>query len=220
MITCSDIEYKSTKLIKQGKRHLAPLFAELAQWISSTRNTNVLNIVYDTVSPDDRPRLQIILELDSEMKKFREGEFGNFNQNEQKAISARFKELLTYHKISGYNTVKLFVVFSAFSRLAKEDADSKITETQITDLKRRIGNPELWEISRCFGSVTFLFFTDAQAKKSDKDGLRKTYAERYFQMLKPHDEFGYLSATEYHVFFDSKENFDKNYESNWYYYYK
>ena len=42
----------------------------------------------------------------------------------------------------------------------------------------------------------------------------------YFEILKAYDEFGYLVEKDFAVNFDSKQNFDDNYESNWYYYYK
>ena len=42
----------------------------------------------------------------------------------------------------------------------------------------------------------------------------------YFEILRPYDEFDYLSGDDFAVNFDSKQNFDENYESNWYYYYK
>jgi hypothetical protein len=50
--------------------------------------------------------------------------------------------------------------------------------------------------------------------------MRKVYAEEYARLVEPYDEFGYLKQAGIAVYFDSKENFDTNYESNWYYYYK
>ena len=38
--------------------------------------------------------------------------------------------------------------------------------------------------------------------------------------LKEYDEFNVVKSEEFILRFDSKENFDNNYESNWYYYYK
>lgn len=42
----------------------------------------------------------------------------------------------------------------------------------------------------------------------------------YFAILKPHDEFDYLVQESFTVAFDSKQNFDNNYQGNWFYYYK
>jgi hypothetical protein len=88
------------------------------------------------------------------------------------------------HDVSG-----LFVVFSAFAPIARHEADSKISDQQIEALKRRIGNPDLWVISRSFGHVTFMFYTDAQANAYAAEGKREEYARKYFEMLKPYDGF-------------------------------
>jgi hypothetical protein len=40
-----------------------------------------------------------------------------------------------------------------------------------------------------------------------------------YDKIKPDDEFGYLQKRGVSVHFDSKQNFDTNFKSNWYYYY-
>ena len=44
--------------------------------------------------------------------------------------------------------------------------------------------------------------------------------KRTRELLRPHDEFGYLSRWRFAVRFDSKENFDRKYDANWFYYFK
>lgn len=97
---------------------------------------------------------------------------------------------------------------------------SKLSEGEIEAPKNQLANPDLWVISRCFGHVTFMFYTDAQVAKYEANGLKEVYARKYLAILKPNDEFGYLSADDFAVSFDSKQNFDDNYNSNWYWYYK
>jgi len=87
-------------------------------------------------------------------------------------------------------------------------------------LKAKLANPDLWEISRCFDSVTFFFYTDAQVKRYEAEGFREKYSREYSLLIEPYDEFGYLRKRGVSASFDSKENFDTNYQSNWYYYYK
>lgn len=41
-----------------------------------------------------------------------------------------------------------------------------------------------------------------------------------FDILKQYDIFKYFERRTFKISLDSKENFDKNYQSNWYYYYK
>lgn len=41
----------------------------------------------------------------------------------------------------------------------------------------------------------------------------------YLDLLNRYDEFGFFTKENFHVEIDSKENFDNNFNSNWYYYY-
>ena len=160
----------------------------------------------------------MILEHRRDAEKFRDGY--NFDATKQQAIRAHFLDIINRQPSHGYDVDGLFVVFSAFAPIAKEEADSKLSEQQIEALKNRLSNPDLWVVSRCFGRVTFMFFTDEQAAKHEANGKKEEYAEKYFEILKPNDEFGYLSVDDFAVGFDSKQNFDDNFKGNWYYYYK
>jgi hypothetical protein len=217
MITCADREYKATKRIKQGKRRLAAPFDELARWIAATWKVTVLNVIYNRATLVHKPRLQVILEFAKEERKFHRGV--NYDEQKQQAIAGKFLEIIagTEH---AFDVEGLFVVFSAFAPLALEEADSQISQRQVAKLKRRLANPDLWKIDRFFGHATFFFYTDVQVQRYEAKGKKAEYARAYFQLLKPHDEFGYLKETVFRVDFDSKQNFDENYQSNWYYYYK
>lgn len=43
--------------------------------------------------------------------------------------------------------------------------------------------------------------------------------EMYLDLLNRYDEFGFFTKENFHIKLDSKENFDNNFNSNWYYYY-
>ena len=49
---------------------------------------------------------------------------------------------------------------------------------------------------------------------------RERWADTYFELAEPHDEFGYLDRAEIAIMIDSKENFENNYAANWWYYFK
>lgn len=218
MVTCYDEEYKATKSIVQGKAVLEPLFAVLADWVAFKWQVKVLNVIYDHTEavPPVRPRLQVIVEHSSERQKFFAGY--NFDPAKQRAISDRFAELVHERKAEHYELEGLIVVFSAFAPLARQEADSQIADADVEALQQRIANPALWTIHRCFGRVVFFFFTDEQAQQDAQRGLRDAYADLYFEVLKKRDEFKYLRRDRFGIEFDSKENFDKNYRSNWYFY--
>ena len=218
MITSSDKEYKATKRLVQGKGQIAAPYNELAAWIGEKWGVNVLNVIYDRRNKIHAPRIQVILEHHDEAQLFHDG--FNFDQTKQQAIAAQFLEIINSQPDHKFDVDGLFVVFSAFAPIAREEADGKISDREIDALKQRIDNPDLWEISRCFGYVTFMFYTDAQAKEYGAKGKKTEYARMYFEVLKRYDEFDYLCEDDFTIAFDSKQNFDDNYESNWYYYYK
>lgn len=217
MITASDREYKATKCIKQGKKRLKPPFDELAAWIGENWGVNALNVVYDRRNSLHAPRLQVIVEYEAHAKKFHKGV--NFDRDKQASVADKFLEIIARDSGLGFDVDGLFVVFSAFAPIARQEADSLISEEELELLKKSINNPDLWDISRCFGHVTFFFYTNEQAKSAESKGLLDDYADKYFELVKPHDEFGYLRRFDFKASVDSKQNFDENYQSNWFYYY-
>ena len=205
-----------TKRVKQGKARLAPPFDELAAWIGDTWGVTVLNVIYDARNKLHGPRLQVILEHEEEADSFRDGY--NFDRRKEQAIAARFREIVNRSAPEEYDFNGLFVVCSAFAPIAREEADSKISDQEIAALRDRIGNPDLWVIYRSFGPATFMFYTDAQANANAAAGKKEEYARMYLEILKPYDEFGYISEENFAVRFDSKQNFDEGYGGSWFYY--
>ncbi len=235
MIVPSDKDYQETKLIKQGKASLNPDFQSLANWIDKNYKVNVLNIYYDiTTGAYNKPfpRLSIIFEHLEDELKFRDGYLGNFHSDKQKIIATKFDELINGIKQTGsfwsfikrdkkkYDVQGLLVIFDAFQPIARDEVNEAIPKSEIDALKTRLNNSDIWEISRFGSSVTFFFYTDKQATAAKASGYDKELAEKYFDILKKYDEFNYFNRQEFLVSVDSKENFDKNFESNWYYYYK
>jgi hypothetical protein len=235
MIMPTDKDYQETKLIKQGKRNMNPDFLVLADWINSTFNVTVINIFFDTIDKkDNRPRLSIIFEYHKDELKFRNGLKGNYDSKKQKIIADKFRKLVNQEtrKISlidkllnkkpdlKYNTEDLFVVFTSFEPIAKSEVNSTIPESEVKKLKKELDNPDLWEISRCFSGTTFFLYTDKQVKEYEDSIFIKEWTTKYFDILEPFNEFGYFKRDSFEINLDSKENFDNNYESNWFYYYK
>jgi hypothetical protein len=214
MVTSSDIEYIDTKNIKKNNTTLVFPFDELAIWISKTYNVTVLNIIYDQIIPDSRPRLQIILELFDEKKKFLDKNFINFNENKQIEIKDKFIEILKNNQNIQFKYQKLLVVFSAFEPIAIEEANGKVSKEDIKELEKNLNEPCIWKIRPRFNSVTYFFFTNSQLN-NNKSKL-DTFTKKYFNLVKKYDEFNYINNII--VELDSKENFDGNYQSSWFYY--
>ena len=72
MIMPSDKEYKATKQIMLGYNIMNPDFNELANFIDQTFGVKTINIIYDTIDKEKRPRLNICFEFQWEKQCFNE----------------------------------------------------------------------------------------------------------------------------------------------------
>ena len=235
MIMYSDKDYKETKQIKLGNRLINPDFKDLADWINVSFDSKVINIYYDTIQGNlDRPRLSIIFEYQLDELKFRDGQLGNFDSDKQRIISIKFNDLVNKQEIDNdssiitrlfkrtskykYDTNDLFVVFTSFEPIAKDEANSNIPENEIKRLKSELNLKDLWTIYRQFSGTTFFFYTDKQIEDYSNNGTKDYLTEQYYKLLKKYDEFDYFKRDLFSIRLDSKENFDKNFESSWFYY--
>ncbi|WP_276133970.1 hypothetical protein [Polluticoccus soli] len=238
MVFPTDKDYLETKQIMLGKQTMRTEFVDLAKWIKNMYQVNPINIYYDTMDHNKRPRLEIIFEFEEEANRFNVNgnQFNfNFDPEKQKMIAKKFVETQRKHKrftkqslfklwsrkeTFPYNTEDIFIYFSAFEPIAIQEAFSKVKQKEVTELQQQLNNPNIWTIVSSFSSAFFFVFTDDQVKKY-KDSLeQKDWSKKYFQLLQPYNEFGYLKPDTFNVFIDSKENFDTNFEGNWYYYFK
>lgn len=212
-------------------------FIELAEWIYKVYQVKPINIIYDVFKgykSELRPRLEVVFEFNNEKTLFLD-EQSNFDEKKQSSIKKKFEEILIEkslikkknvfnlfdkRNIIKYDTDHLLVIFSAFAPIARQEANEAIPVDSIKALKQEINNPDLWEISPGFEYVTFFFYTDKQKEINSENGVKEMLASKYYDVLKKYDEFEYFKRIDFFVFLDSKENFDSNYESNWYYYYK
>lgn len=216
MISPSDIEYELTKKIKKGEIHLKPPFDSLADWIMNNYGVRPINIVYDLLPHDKRPRLQVIFERITEHGLFtsKNGLFPD--KSIEKQILVHFAHITS--DLPDFNTDNIFLVISSFEKVAKEEVNSMIPISDVESIKNEV-DIEIWEIKKNFNSATFFFYTDKQVNNYSKDGIiKRKLKDLYFDLLKKYDEFDYLNRDDFDISFDSKENFDNNFESNWFYY--
>jgi len=235
MIMPSDKEYTQTKRIMLGTDKMKTEFVPLAEWIDNTYDVKTINIIYDTVD-NKTPRIQICFEYEKEKNKFLTHDISYFDKSKQKEIGEKFTEIIKQQGLSRskssisnifginkngiYLTDNIFVVFGAFEPIAKLEATYKITQKQTEEFIKSFDNKDIWTISIGFTIPTFFMFTDEKVKEYEKPEIKSMWADKYYDFVKPFDEFNYFKRADIQVYIDSKENFDNNFESNWFYYYK
>ena len=218
MIMPSDLDYKQTKQLKISGGPLPSPHRELADWINVHYEVKALNLVLDTIEPNSRPRLNVILEWAADGQKFRQKDSPNFDKDAQRTVQQQFASLTKKMGFQTTDVSRLLVIFSAFESVARIEANQRVTDRDITNLKVNLADPELWKIRTCFDGVTFFLYTDAQLKAHQDMGARDLYIREYSCVTEPYDEFGYLRTRGISVSLDSKENFDTNFQGNWFYY--
>jgi hypothetical protein len=235
MTLWTDSDYLDTKLVKKGVKRLDPIFEELANWIYQNFDTPVLNIYYDKIAiRKNLPRLNIIFEYAQIANKFRD-QIGNFDKEKQKLIADKFRKILKSkstrsQRLLGiifkkahtalFDTHKLLVIFTEFECLARQEANNKISKIEIDNLKKELVSKNVWEIYQELTTSTYFFYTDKQIEDYNTDGTTQIMKQQYFDILKQYDEFDYIKPDTFFLNFDSKENFDKTFESNWFKYFK
>lgn len=234
MLSPRDPEYAEARLYKLGKRRMVPPFSTLAEWIEEQYGIAPLQVRLDV--PDagalQKYRLDVVLDREGEQARFRSVDRLNYDQAKQAAIGEQFLALAREADHSGSVLGKLlpfskarvsmpkdiedlFVVFSAFEKVAREEANIAVADVECEELAKVLG---LWKTHRQFGAVTFMFETDREVELAEKDGRAEVCRTRYAELLKPHDAFGYFADRPIWSKCDSRETFERDYQGNWFCY--
>jgi hypothetical protein len=234
LITSSDKEYIQAKKVKQGKKQIDKDLVNLAEWISKEYKVKIVNIFHEIIKHDNRIKIGIAVESKADEIKFKISDemWAEYNEKMQSEIAEKYLYLENCLKISNGKTIfgklktrkpdlkNIFVSPSAFEPLAKEEANTLIPEKIIENLTAELKREEVWTLSRCFESVTLFVLKDEHKEKIKSSEFLNELENRYFQILNEYDEFNYWKRSEFNIEIDSKQNFDENYESSWFYYYR
>jgi len=213
-MSSSDKEFLESREVKRGKIQVAQPFQNLIEWFEGFYGVRPLNICYEFLIHNQKPRLEIIFESYDSTQMFREDE----GKNDR--IEQVFKGLIT--GFSEYKSDNLFVIYSDFKAIAQTEANSRIDEKMIKNLTKTLNVPELWHIERAFGSTAIFFFhtQEQEDRLSQSKELKNLFIDKYFEVIKAHDEFGYLTREDFGIRFDNKERFQNMYKGSWQFYFK
>lgn len=143
----------------------------------------------------------------------------NPNPKYQKQIALEFEKLVKeYNFTNSSNLSNLFVAYNDFSEEAKADANWSAIKEAKHFLKQKYCNDSLWHVEAEFSAVVVFYLRDSDIILNDKKGINGKVKLDYFNILKKYDELKYYTFDNFIIAFDSKENLDKNYEGNLFYY--
>ena len=219
MTTSSDNDYVLSKFIKKGDAKISSVFNVFVERINSEFSVNILNVILDYLDINNfkNPRLNIIVENSDDYIKFYKSPY-NFDKKIERKIKKIFEDSLDISQIVNYN--KLFVIASDFRNVAIDEAHNNISEEKLQDIAQVIDKDNIWLIRKYGSWITIFLYKEKNSSYTNKKDILKQFTELYFPLLKEFDEFNYCKISDLKVDFDTKENFEKNYQGNWYYYYK
>ena len=240
MYFSTDKLYKLSKEALRGKKQEI-VFEELINWTKEQLDLKVIYIDLETKNKESKPRLHLILETQKDYEKILI-ETG-YNPKIQKKISEKFNELLKieqqkveneteesfveklFLKIGLKNNTKqkfenIWVCYSVFLTVYATEISTETTKEKINELIKKYKKNNIWEIHLSSFYITIFLEKENQIEESRKEPIFEKLKDDYFEIVKEKDEFGLFKKEFLNLNFDSKENFDKNYESSWFYYYK
>ena len=216
MINVEEPHYTETLNILRGATELPPVFADLKAHIEAVYTVPVANFILDTLQ-DGRPRLRVLLLEDTKL--MRSGY--NYDRKKQDAIASAFRRLKALHSfMPGASLDNLFVCYSDFRMDIQSEVAKKACAEAIPAIKRRVGRrAKIWRLDKIFTGLFVFYETMEQVEKYARNGVSAKIEKIYTELLRKYDEFAVFSSGPV-ITFDSKENVDKNFEGNLFYYYK
>ena len=208
----TDNDFQQTKRVLLGQESMNKEYAQLADFIQERFSVQVINVI--CAKGEDSINLTLWFKYENEVNYFYKGRFVG-DSRKRNTILNKFKQIANIENKAD----SIYLSYQAFETLAKEEANNSITQLEILELKEKLHCNDLWDISRCLANVVFFLYEDKQVRQYKERGFIDIWSEMYLGLLNRYDEFGFFTKENFHVKLDSKENFDTNFNSNWYYYY-
>jgi hypothetical protein len=208
--------YEETKDIALGKVKKSPFLAEFSDWFVRTYSVKILNLEFSKLESSSRYRLHVIIQNPDDYGKMYVETFVP-NEEYQKEIAFEFQRLAIKHQFATEEQLKdLFVIYNDFSEEAKTDANQKAAKEVERLIKGKYST--VWDVYEHFLETVVFYYSDVDLATNENNGISKSITEDYYSILKKYDELGYFTRENIRLRFDSKENLDKNYKGNLFYY--
>jgi hypothetical protein len=232
----TDPGYGRAKRIKQGVVRLDPIYDRFVDRFHARYGIPLLTIGLDSIDrpggEGKTPRVAVVLERSLQYRAFLTSPF-NYDKAKQKEIARLLTTAVPARTLresfdlphkrlgSAPKAEDIFVCFQDFEDVAKHEVHDLAVDSELKQFESSLGiGDQFWCTQRFTGPPIVFVHTDAQAQALRASPVRDTWADTYYEIAKRYDEFGYLDRAEIAIMVDSEENFETNYASNWYYYFK
>lgn len=229
----SDPASRKSRLAKQGQLVIDPAFETFVERFTAAFGFAPLWIEADTFKTPTgaRARLDLCCEFSDQTRRI----FGlwapNWTRQQRQAAkiatetisAASWQLLFGQDKPTDFAdpSKAVWVVSSSFEEVALSEVHDAVSAPRTREFEEGLGlGTAFWCTNRLWGAPVVFVHTEAEAVELRHSGVLREWAKSYFEIAKKHDEFGYLRVEGIDIRVDSKENFDRKYESNWFYYWR
>jgi len=194
------------------------MLAEFSDWLMRTYSVKMLNIEFSQLlgSKTNKYRLMLVIESQKDYQKIHALLLGPAEEA-KRPITDEFRRLALKYQLTADEQLRdIFVTCVDFSNEAMTDANWNAAN----EVKRRIKRkyPVVWDIRPMFSGSVVFYYSDFDVTINENKGISAAITNDYYSILKKYDELNYFTRENSMLKFDSKENFDKTYKGNFYYY--
>jgi len=216
--------YIQTKSIKLGEYQLPPFWQHLVDWVGTTFGVTALNVELSCNEEIDRQDIDIILERISDCKKL-EAQLGDqvatymapFLYSKERPTDDETKTRILVWRTG--RPLNIHVDCYSFENVYHMEISQQLSSIAGGSIKRKY--PKLIEQITANANTQYVFYKkEADVVEGRANGVSADITQMYFEALKSRDKFAYFTIDDLSIIFDSKENLDKNFGGNDYYYFK
>jgi hypothetical protein len=215
--------YEQARAAKRGKGRLPQPLEELRCWVSEKYGINVLTVVYDKIElgpHKGKPRLTLVVDTAEDYAKTRIDRF-TIKPHIEEGVLEKFSEIITTAALDNeYDTKNVFLLFDDFSDEAMGQAAERFREKYKKRLIKEFAQFHVWAIDGFSNLVVVFYLTDKDVHNNQANGSSAKIKQRCYELAKRYDEFGYFELETFPIRFDSKENLNKKYSGNLFYYFR
>lgn len=218
----NSLEYDRMAAVKRGDGTLDPLLAELTLWVKTCLNLPVVGFTCDQrEKPDPATLLRMLVERTADIDELcQEGQTRHIDFRCKNEILDKLAELAgKHHRRTDICIDNMVFTLWSFESEAREVCQAlSIADAEVLFHSSYTHLP-IHQLSFHFGLHVF-YEKNEHVISFEKDGTNAQIRQDYYQILKEHDEFDFITPDTITITFDSHENVVRNYQGNYFYYFK
>jgi hypothetical protein len=214
MYILDDSVFQESKNIALGIHPKKPMALEFSEWFMRVFSIDVLNFqFYQLQNSRSHCLCLIIMDYESLMDMRR----SPFKSLDDQLITAEFRRLALKYEFATHPMLEnLVVTYCDFLLEVRTEANWRARKEVNAQLMGKF--PAVWNVVALFDQLVVFYYTDDDIVLNEKNGNSTILVDDYYSILKKFDELHSFSRDKLVVKFDSKENLDKNFEGNLFYY--